>query len=188
MSYVNTLEYKILPVETFKIRRLCARCGCKQIFINKQHFRVNANGSKLDVWMIYGCEKCGHTYNLPIYERINRTKIPKQEYDKFMSNDKNLIFQMGTDKTIFSKNRAEIARDNILYELVPMTDKKADFEVTSKGKTLINLVNTSDIPVRTDKVVAAIFNITRSEAKKLLSNESISVHMERTSYNTGKSK
>ncbi|WP_322169633.1 DUF1062 domain-containing protein [Acutalibacter caecimuris] len=24
-------------------------------------FRVNANGRRLDVWLIYRCEKCGHS-------------------------------------------------------------------------------------------------------------------------------
>lgn len=176
MSYNNIVEYKIIPVETFKIIRGCARCGCKQIFSCKDHFRVNANGNLLDVWLIYGCIKCGYTYNLPIYERISSDKIPKQEYDMLLSNDKKKIFETGTNKSIFIKNKAEIVWDLNLYEVVPITENKFELE---KDVILIRLYNTYDIPIRKDKIVAGILQVTRSKAKKLLYKGYVSVSLER---------
>lgn len=83
MSYGNKYEYMIVPTDTFKIIRGCAGCGSKQIFTCKGRFRVNSNGNLLDVWLIYGCEKCEHTYNLPIYERLRAEKYQNQNTKVF---------------------------------------------------------------------------------------------------------
>ena len=69
MSYLKKIEYEIVPKECFKVTRNCSGCGTKTRYINTKRFRVNANGNKLDVWLIYQCEKCKHTFNLAIYER-----------------------------------------------------------------------------------------------------------------------
>lgn len=175
MSYANTLEYKIVPTETYKIRKMCAGCGCKQIFKNKECFRVNANGNKLDVWMIYGCEKCGHTYNLPIYERIQPTKIPKEEYEKFLVNDAELIFQIGTNKTIFSANKAEILRNEIEYQLIDLTENKCEIDISKEQRINIKLENAYELSIREDKVVAFILGISRKEAKRLITENIVVV-------------
>lgn len=172
MSYDTIIEYKIIPTETFKITRGCAGCGCKQTFACKDHFRVNANGNRLDVWLIYGCEKCGHTYNLPVYKRVNPAKIPVDDYRGFLSNDREKVFKIGTDKAIFTKNKAEIAWDLFSYEMVPITGKKIDLD---KERIQVRLHNPYGIPVRADKAAAWILQITRSEAKRLLRKEIISV-------------
>lgn len=81
MSYCKKI-YKIPPKTSYKIIRNCAGCGEKSDYINTERFRVNANGNKIDVWLIYQCEKCKYTYNLTVYERIN-PKLIKEKYEKF---------------------------------------------------------------------------------------------------------
>lgn len=174
MSYVNKLEYKIVPTNTFKILRRCAGCGCKQIFLSKGNFRVNANGSRLDVWLIYGCEKCGYTYNLSIYERVKSDKIPKAQYQKFLMNDEKVIFRFGTDKSVFTKNRVEIAWDFIEYKIIPMKENKLEME---KKPLTIKVYNPCGIPVREDKVLANILQISRSKVTRLLNEGRLSVDM-----------
>lgn len=175
MSY-HVAAYKMIPTEPFKITRGCAGCGCKQTFACKDHFRVNANGSRLDVWLIYGCEKCGHTYNLPVYERISPSKIPEQEYSQFLSNDKQKVLAVGTNKAIFMKNKAEIAWDLSVYETIPVSGTDFDPE---KDAILLKLYNPYDIPVRTDKIAAGILGITRSAVKERLHDGRLSVHVVR---------
>ena len=83
MSYLKKIEYEIVLDKSFKVVRNCSGCGMKTNYINTKRFRVNANGSKLDVWLIYQCEKCKHTYNLTIYERQKTISIPKEEYKQY---------------------------------------------------------------------------------------------------------
>ena len=97
MSYTDQKEYKII--------HKCARCGRKMTFISTRRFRVNANKSKLDVWLIYQCKKCRHTLNIPIYERVSPQKIPKELYEGFLDNDEELAIRYGSDAALFkSKN------------------------------------------------------------------------------------
>lgn len=172
MSYGNKYEYMIVPTDTFKIIRGCAGCGSKQIFTCKGRFRVNSNGNLLDVWLIYGCEKCEHTYNLPIYERLRADKIPKAEYQRFLENDKDAVFRYGTDKSVFAANRAETDRNLIEYKVVPMTEKEAQIE---NLPITIELHNYCDIPVRADKIAAGILKISRSRVTELIKNGNLSV-------------
>lgn len=180
MSYDNIVEYKIIPTKTFKIVRRCAGCGCKQIFTCKDHFRVNANGNCLDIWLIYGCEKCGHTYNLPVYERISPAKLPEQEYAMYLGNDREKVFEIGTNKALFLKNKAEVAWNLVEYEIIPIIEKEIDLE---KENVSVKLYNPYDIPVREDKIIIHIFQISRSTAKKLLSKDRIGVSMVRNERN-----
>ncbi|MDY2783843.1 MAG: DUF1062 domain-containing protein, partial [Candidatus Pseudoruminococcus sp.] len=83
MSYSNTTEYVIIPKDSYAIIRGCAKCGSKSRFVNTNKFRVNANGSKIDIWLIYQCEKCRHTLNLTVLERVSPNEIG-ENYKRFL--------------------------------------------------------------------------------------------------------
>lgn len=176
MSYQNKTEYrigyKILPTAGYKIRKNCAGCGSKQIFVSTENFRINANGNLLDVWLIYQCERCKHTLNIPIYERVQAHKLSKEEYQAFLENNRKLAHQYERDKAIFSRNHLEIAWDLLEYTLIPMKTETFDVQ-----KDFINvfLQNPFKIPVREDKLLAEILSLSRSQIKRLLKEERITI-------------
>ncbi len=86
----------------------CGGCGKKQPFVNTGKFRVNANGSRLDVWLIFRCSKCKHSWNLTVYERKSPSRIPPEEYQKFLENDWDLACRYGSDPAFLRRNHAEI--------------------------------------------------------------------------------
>lgn len=100
MSYPNTI----------KIIHKCAGCKKKMTFLNTGRFRVNANGNSVDVWLIYQCEKCKHSLNLTIYERIRPGRIPHELYEKFMENDEEFAEIYGNDREFLKRNRVEFKR------------------------------------------------------------------------------
>ena len=108
MSYFSKKEADSIPAESFKIIRKCSICGKKSIYINSNKFRVNANGNRIDVWLIYQCRKCKHTFNMTIYERLRKDALSLELYTGFMENDEELARVYGTDKSLFVKNKAEI--------------------------------------------------------------------------------
>lgn len=76
----KTIEYTVIPNGSYAVLRGCAGCGRKARFESTEKFRVNANGGRLDVWMIYACAHCGHTYNLPIFERVRVSDLLPEQY------------------------------------------------------------------------------------------------------------
>lgn len=102
MCYQNQKEYKII--------HKCGGCGKKMIFISTRKFRVNANGGKLDIWLIYQCKKCKHTLNIPIYERTAVNKIPIDLYERYLDNDEKLAILYGTNYSFFREKHYEIQK------------------------------------------------------------------------------
>ena len=94
--------------ESVKVYHRCGGSGKKQEILNSGKFRVNANGNRVDVWLIYRCKKCKHSWNLTIYERKKPAKIAPQEYELFMENDAELASQYGNDIEFLKRNNAEL--------------------------------------------------------------------------------
>ena len=94
--------------EFIKVYHRCGGCGKKQEFLNSGKFRVNANGNRVDVWLIYRCKKCKHSWNLTIYERRKPSKISSEEYELFRENDFELANQYGNDIEFLKRNNAEL--------------------------------------------------------------------------------
>lgn len=162
MSYSEKKIYEIIPVGSYRVIKKCAKCGAKSNFVNTNSFRVNANGNKLDVWLIYQCEKCKQTYNLSIYERKNRSEIKKEEYEKFLANDIALSTMYGNNKMLFTKNKAEIDMENVGYRLAVLEEK-------GTGETRrIEIRNPYAIKIRTDRLLSGILQLTRNTVKVMI--------------------
>lgn len=95
--------------DSIKVYHRCGGCGKKQEFVNSGKFRVNANGNRVDVWLIYRCKKCKHSWNLTIYERIRPSKISQNDYELFMENDMDFALKYGNDLDFLKRNKAEFS-------------------------------------------------------------------------------
>lgn len=70
---------------------------------------MNVNGNKVDVWFIYRCKKCKHSWNLAIYERMRLSKIKQDDYVLFIENDYELASEYGKDIFFLKRNNAEFS-------------------------------------------------------------------------------
>lgn len=170
MSYLKIIEYTILPIHAYKIQRNCSGCKGKSNYTNTGNFRVNANGNRIDVWLIYQCEKCRHTYNLTVHERVKPTEIPEEDYKRFLANDKELALKYGMSKDLLARNKAFISNEDMEYELVPVMPGEA---LPDSQELQIIMYNPYELKVRVDKLVSEILMISRSRAKKMLDTGSV---------------
>jgi hypothetical protein len=69
----------------------CSGCGGPRAFQSSDKVRLNANGRKLDAWLIYKCTICGKSWNRPIFERQNVRDIKPAVLEALQSNDPNWI-------------------------------------------------------------------------------------------------
>ncbi|MGN0143207.1 MAG: DUF1062 domain-containing protein [Roseburia sp.] len=171
MSYLKKIEYEIVPEESFSVIRNCSGCGRKAYFKNTKRFRVNANGNKLDVWLIYQCEKCRHTLNLTIYERQRPSSIPEKEYQCFLGNDEQLAEAYGRNYALFAKNKAEVDSENINYRYKKRQETTG--ECSDSNQVRITIQNPYGLKLRSEKQIAGILGLSRSQVKKLMEQEEI---------------
>lgn len=179
--------YVIIPEGTYEIIRNCGKCGVKTHYRTTGKFRVNANGNRLDVWLIYQCEKCKHTYNLPIYERVNPKAIDPEEYAAFLRNDEELAFQMANDRGLLEKHHCVIQSESVAYSLD---------QIEEGDDTTIVIQNPYGMKVRIEKLISQIWQVSRSKVKKLIEDEQISffvnekqdivIHCKKEAYNSVK--
>ena len=178
MSCLRKIEYTLSPTHSFQIIRNCSGCGGKAVFHNTNHFRVNANGNKLDVWLIYQYTKCKHTNNLTIYTRLNPDTIPHEALHQFTQNDAALAYKYGTDPHFFAQNKAEVDWANVVYRLEHNPNETTSNESTIhpfKAGDLIALHNPSHLKVRAEKVISEVLNISRSKLNVCLKSNDIQI-------------
>lgn len=176
MSYCIKEEWTVLPEAAPAVSRNCPGCRKKSIFKNSGNFRINANGNKIDVWLIYRCEKCDTSWNMDIYTRISPGALEKDLYDRFLSNDKAAAMDYGCRKEILNRNKAEA-----LWEQVPLkidktcckakspaagretleTDSVVNAEVPVSR--ILSIHNHYGIPLRLDKLLCSEWGCSRKK-------------------------
>lgn len=176
MSYLRKIEYEIVLKDSFLIIRNCPKCGRKSHYINTKKFRVNANGNKLDIWLIYQCAECKHTLNLAIYERKKASSITKEEYQCFLGNDEQLAERYGKDMQLFRTNKADIDFDRLHYGVIKLHETK---EISGFGEQIIITVkNPNQMKIRSEKQIAMVLGLSRNQVKSLLEKGEIELVME----------
>lgn len=176
MSYLREIEYEIVLKDSFLIIRNCPKCGRKSHYINTKKFRVNANGNKLDIWLIYQCAECKHTLNLAIYERKKASSITKEEYQCFLDNDEQLAERYGKDMQLFRTNKADIDFDRLHYGVIKLHETK---EISGFGEQIIITVkNPNQMKIRSEKQIAMVLGLSRNQVKSLLEKGEIELVME----------
>lgn len=128
---------------------------------------MNANGNKIDVWLIYQCTKCKHTKNLTVYERCRPESIWKEEYKEYLRNSRELALKYGTNSQFFARNRVEVDWLNIKYTIQRKNARLVETEKLFREGDLVMVFNSYALKIRTDKVVSEILNLTRSRVKGL---------------------
>ncbi|MBD5537469.1 MAG: DUF1062 domain-containing protein [Lachnospiraceae bacterium] len=173
MCYLEKIEYEIVPIDSLSVIRNCSGCGKKSYFINTKRFRVNANGNRLDVWLIYQCKNCKHTYNLAIYERAKVSSLPEKEYQRLLSNDEQLAEMYGRNHQLFKKNKAKIDLEAVNYQITRLRgipdSKKYQHPVE------IRIYNPCGLKIRSEKQIAEVLSLSRSQVKKMMERGDITV-------------
>ena len=100
---------KFSDSDQIRIYHHCGGCGKKREFVNSGKFRVNTNGKSVDVWLIYQCKNCKHSWNLTIYERTKPGRIPAELFEAFLENDHDTAMAYGRDIDFLKRNNAELS-------------------------------------------------------------------------------
>jgi hypothetical protein len=75
----------------------CSRCRDPRPFRSSGRIRVNANGRRIDAWLIYRCTGCDATWNRPIVERREVASLDRPFLQSLQSNDAILARALALD-------------------------------------------------------------------------------------------
>ncbi|MDM2846413.1 DUF1062 domain-containing protein [Citrobacter sp. Cpo090] len=97
------------PVGYQRIAKRCPSCNVKREFTPSGAFRVNSQKKVLDIWSIYKCIHCEYTWNISLFSRLHVSKINRELYHRFITNDASTVHYFANDKATLNRNNAELA-------------------------------------------------------------------------------
>jgi hypothetical protein len=75
MCKTTLVRWTITPLIAPRPWIACGGCGTLKPFQSSGKVRLNANGRKLDAWLIYKCIDCARSWNRPLFERRTLKEI-----------------------------------------------------------------------------------------------------------------
>jgi hypothetical protein len=97
MSEILLVRWTILPQEPPQPLLYCKRCGGTKSYHSSRKIRVNANGKRVDAWLIYKCTSCDSTWNRPVLERQNVRSIDPLFLASLCANDARVADRLAFD-------------------------------------------------------------------------------------------
>ncbi|WP_262576530.1 DUF1062 domain-containing protein [Agrobacterium tumefaciens] len=162
MCNVLRVQWTITPRTAPQPWLACSGCGDLRAFQASGKIRLNANGRKLDAWLIYKCLICDKSWNRPIFERQNVRDISPSVMEALQSNDPQWI-------------RAETFNLEALRRKSKRIDEFPEFDIEKKikdeppdwTKAEIDLTVPLQTGIRLDRLLASELGLSRSMLQKL---------------------
>ncbi|MBR1126089.1 DUF1062 domain-containing protein [Bradyrhizobium lablabi] len=140
----------------------CRACGGFRPFQSSGKIRLNANGRKLDAWLIYKCTSCEGTWNRTIFERRNVGDIDSATLAALQSNDPHWIRARAFDLEALkrSTHRIDVSADcEVRKELLR---EAADWKFLE-----IEFSISVPVSLRLDRLLASELRVSRSQVSAL---------------------
>ncbi len=133
--------------------RSCPRCDDRCRFVSSGRFRVNASGRRLDVWLIYRCERCDFTWNRTVHERTTPAALGAL-LPRFERNDPALAQKLACDVASLAREGVHIdGSPDVTVDRPPLAIPTPALEIT--------LVVVPGCEARLDRVLARELGVSR---------------------------
>ena len=169
MSSILRIRWAIAPKIAPRPLVACNRCGGLKAYHCSGKFRINANGKRIDAWLIYRCIDCDNSWNFGILERCNRRDIEPALLQALESNDPALARHHAFDVVAL---RSRAGRVEEFPEAAVQKEVLGD---RPENTTVLELQLGLEMPtaLRLDRLLAGELGISRSrlqvwEDKRLL--------------------
>lgn len=167
MSGLLRIRWAIAPKIAPRPLINCNRCGGIRPYRCSGKFRVNANGKRIDAWLIYRCADCDNSWNRTIFERCNRRDVEPALLAALENNDPSLVRRHALDAVAL---RSRIGR---IEEFPDVTVRK---ELPDCATALwLELRLDAVTPLRLDRLLAGELGISRSRLQAWEERQKLSV-------------
>jgi len=171
MSRTLRVRWTIAPAIAPRPLINCNRCGGVRPYQCSEKFRVNANGKRIDAWLIYRCADCDNSWNFTILERRSRRDIEPALLAALESNDPVLVRRFAFDTATL------LSRAGRIEELPDVTIQKEPLDGGREGVTVLRLELQLEgtTPLRLDRLLAGELELSRSRLQTLEDRERLTV-------------
>jgi hypothetical protein len=174
MCQLFTVHWTLTPRVPPQPWIVCGGCGGLRPFEASGRFRLNANGKKLDAWLIYKCRTCGATWNRPLFERRAVRDLAPEILEALHANDPARIRAHAFDLAGLKRHarRVDTFADHDLVKTGPLAPE---------GWTALEiaLTVTDPVAVRLDRLLASELAIPRARLAVLASSGGLRVDPDR---------
>jgi len=141
----------------------CSRCNGTRSFRSSDRIRVNANGKRIDAWLIYKCTACDNTWNRPVLERRHVQSIDPSILTALRLNDPALARRLAFDAEGLKRCARQIEAFNDVVVL-----KQVLLQGSAPTCRLeILCAVPQPVTLRLDRLVAAELRLSRNRARNL---------------------
>lgn len=163
MSDVLRVQWTIVPRTAPQPWLACSRCGETRPYRSSDRIRVNANGRRVDAWLIYKCTHCDNTWNRPLLERRPVQAIDPQFLVALQASDAELVRRLAFDVEGLRRRagRVEAFDDALVVKQVLSGDR------TSARRLEILCIVPEPVGLRVDRLLASELRLSRSGVQHL---------------------
>lgn len=123
---------------------------------------MNANGNRLDAWLIYRCPICGRRWNRAVFHRRPVAEFGKDILERLQTNDQDLAERISRSRDFVAGLRTHTATEHFTVDL--NVDGKLGH--LAKHATLL-IRNPSKCEARLDRLLANGLKLSRKEVASL---------------------
>ena len=163
MSGLLRIRWAIAPEIAPRPLINCNRCGDVRPYRCSGKFRVNANGKRIDAWLIYRCIGCDNSWNFTVLERRNRRDIEPALLAALEGNEPVLARRIAFDAAALR------GRAGRIEEFAETTVQKQMLEGNVAGATGLRLELRLEAAtsLRLDRLLATQLGISRTRLRDL---------------------
>jgi hypothetical protein len=163
MSNTLFVQWTIIPQTAPQPLIACSHCRCVRPFQSSGKARLNANGRKLDAWLIYKCTVCDNTWNRTIFERKHVRDIDADVLEALQTNDPERL-----ERLAFNPVGLKVMK------VTEFTDVSVRKKLLSQALDITHLSIELRLPlaatIRLDRLLASELSLPRSRIQKLESH------------------
>lgn len=158
MCTILRVQWTVIPRIAPQPWIVCSGCGGLKPFQSSGKIRLNANGKKLDAWLIYKCLGCDKTWNRPIFERQNVRDVDPATLNALRANDPQWIRTQAFDIAALQRKSRRIE------EFGDSDVQKKTLGRESDACTALEIELVMPLPavLRLDRLLAAQLRLSRS--------------------------
>lgn len=165
------VTWTVTPLRPPVAWRRCSHCGETRRFRTSDKFRVNSQKKLVDVWLIYRCEVCEASWNLPILERVAVRDISHSVFAGFTQNAPLLARRYGFDLVRLRRHAARIESSSEF-----IVNKTHASGCTSDACAIeVMLAVSEPCDLRLDMFLAREFGLSRGSVARLADQEVLTV-------------